>query len=322
MYKVILPNLFVLAQHHRRLKMRLATNNRHERDDAIQFEPATHTYTVTTNTHGTEVVPVTITSFSSSYFKQFNPDLVVSQHFRAWEKNTDSKYHSLIHSSRNCECTDDEIKLKIKKLWADAGAEAAYLGTRMHEKFELISNGQVVEDDKETQLFERWRGEYEPSMQWEPFRSEWMLWWEDERIDNHVLVAGTLDLLLKSKTTGEFSLVDFKRTNPSPKYANGPANLLGQTTTYNCRHARGPLDSVQDDKFGLYTMQLNIISKILRDRYDIDVKDRMYLLQIHQDMDNYNFVKVEEHCKATDCLFSVEAERRRMQDSSRREIGW
>ena len=40
-----------------------------------------------------------------------------------------------------------------------------------------------------------------------PFRTEWMLWWEDPRDENAVLVAGTLDLLLYSHTTKEYALV-------------------------------------------------------------------------------------------------------------------
>ena len=58
-------------------------------------------------------------------------------------------------------------------------------------------------------------------------------------------------------------------------------------------------------------MQLNILAKMLRERYGIDVADNMFLLQIHPDMCNAHCVQVSNPRAATDSLFAVEQERAR-----------
>jgi hypothetical protein len=58
-------------------------------------------------------------------------------------------------------------------------------------------------------------------------------------------------------------------------------------------------------------MQLNILAKMLRERYGIDVADNMFLLQIHPDMSDAHCVQVTNLKAATDSLFAVEEERTR-----------
>ena len=63
-------------------------------------------------------------------------------------------------------------------------------------------------------------------------------------------------------------------------------------------------------------MQLNILAKMLRERYGIDVQQRMYLVQIHPDLADAHCVKVDAHPRATDALFAVETIRRRVYDGA------
>ena len=62
------------------------------------------------------------------------------------------------------------------------------------------------------------------------------------------------------------------RTLPQT-YSINASNLAG--------YAKYPLSDLEDSDFGKYTTQLAVLSKILRDKYAIDVGENMFLLQIH-----------------------------------------
>lgn len=301
----------------------LAEQNGHPRDANISFDAERHEYTVALpvlfGAPRPERVPVSVTSFAKSYFKQFDADAVVEANFEKWKVNSSSKYYALIQSTLLAGGSDRDAKLAIKALWAGAGEQASRAGTQMHERFELACNGVDPEapvgsdEAAEVGMLRVWMREFQPEMQWRPYRTEWPVYYEDERLGGSVLVAGTLDLLLRSEETGEFALVDFKRANPEPKYRGGPPNLLGPCANvrFHPGWASSPLGEVEDSNFGKYTMQLNILAKILRDRYDVEVNTSMYLLQVHSELEEAHCVRVPLLREATDCLFAVEAARRR-----------
>lgn len=289
----------------------LEKSNPHGRDYCIEFDPDTHTYTVTRNDVA-EQVPVSVTSFAKRYFKAFDSKSVIDANYEKWKSNTDSKYYSIIWAVLSANESDDHAKQAIANLWSSNGNKASRDGTAMHSDAELLLNGMEVVDSKEMQLLKKWRSEFQPHMKWTPERTEWKLWWEDERCGNKVLVAGTLDLLMRSEVTDEYALVDFKRTNPSPKYKGGPQHLLGphQGAKYHPGYADSPLGDVENNDFGKYSMQLNILAMMLQEKYGIVVK-HMFLLQIHPDLDEAHCVRVPNHMDATHSLFAVEAERLR-----------
>jgi len=294
--------------------MELKTLNQHKRDARVQFEPVAHFYTITRD-GVSERSPVSVTSFSEPYFKQFDADAVIDSNYERWKSNTNTKYYSVIQATLQSGGTDADAKRAIAQGWTYVGEDASREGTRMHERAEMVCNGvDVGEEDAETEMLRAWLVDFQPAMQWKPWRTEWMLWWEDDRIGGHILVAGTLDLLMRSDTTGEFALVDFKRTNPSPKYIGAGPNLLGPcgNPRFHPGHAAPPLNEVENSKYGGYCMQLNVLSKMLRERYDIDVGQNMYLLQIHRDLKSAHCIRVPSLRQATDTMFAVEAERRRV----------
>jgi len=284
--------------------------NPNGRDKQIAFDKARHTYTITRD-GASEVAPTSVTSFCKSCFKQFDPDRVVNQNYAKWASNTNSKYYPLIHSALLMGGGEEEAKAAIKAQWIQNGEDASAKGTSMHADAEIMMNGMVAPDTPEMRLLAKWRREFQPSMSWIPERTEMMLWWEDERCANRVLVAGTLDLLMKSETTGQYGLFDFKRTNPTPKYPGGPYNLLEPATNarYHPGYASSPLSEVENSDFGKYTMQLNILAKMLRERYGYDVGKHMYLVQMHEDMEEAHTVQVPHVRDATNSLFNIEAER-------------
>lgn len=291
--------------------MDFAVKNSHSRDSKIEFFKESHQYKITRDNR-TEFAPVSVTSFCKRYFTQFNPRRTVDLYFYKWKCNPNSKYYATIQTAFELGYSEEQAKKLIMDMWVRIGNKASDKGTDMHERAENVCNGVCAPDeDKEMALLVQWQQEFQPQMQWQTFRTEWMLWWDEPLVNEAVLVAGTLDLLLKSTTTGEFALVDFKRTNPNPKYEGGPLNLLGpcENSTYHPGYATSPLVELEDSKYGTYCMQLNILAKILRERYEIDVGHNMYLLQLHVDMDRAHCIRVPSHTQATNTLFRIEAER-------------
>lgn len=292
--------------------MELKTLNQHERDACIQFEPEGHFYTITRN-GASERAPVSVTSFSKPYFEEFDAQKVIDSRYEKWKTNTNSKYYSVIQSTLQAGGTDADAKRAIAQGWSDHGQDASKAGTEMHERAELVCNGMDAgRGDVEMDMLRNWLANFQPAMQWKPWRTEWMLWWEDDRIDGRILVAGTLDLLMRSETTGGFALVDFKRTNPAPKYRGAGRNLLGPcgNPRFHPGYAAPPLNEVENSKYGGYCMQLNVLSKMLREKYNIDVGIDMYLLQIHCDLQSAHCIRVPSLHQATNTMFAVEAERR------------
>tara|TARA_B100001173_G_scaffold278251_1_gene260205 strand:+ start:719 stop:1627 length:909 start_codon:yes stop_codon:yes gene_type:complete len=291
----------------------LERSHPHARDGCIAFETELHKYTVTQPKRFPEKVPVSVTGFAKDYFKQFDGRATVDRYYSRWKNDPQSKYHAMIAAALREGLEDEDAKQRILVHWASTNDRASRDGTAMHAEAELLCNGmQPAVESPEMAMLRRWLAEWEPHMEWEPVRTEWMLWWEDERIAGDVLVAGTLDLLMRSKTADVYALVDFKRTNPKPKFDGGDRSLLGPNVNpkWHPGYAKAPLGDLEDSKWGQYTMQLNILAKMLRERYGIDVKDRMYLLQLHPDLDEPHCAKVDAHSKATDALFAIEVIRR------------
>lgn len=285
--------------------MMLASKNAHVRDAYISFDSVYHTYTVKLNEEK-QIVTSSVTSFCSEYFSQFNADRIVDTYFEKWSTDINSKYFDMIQSCKD----DEEAKAVIKASWLHASQDARALGTRMHEQAEAMMNGVGSAHTNEMRMLQEWRICFEPQKHWQPHRTEWPIWWEGE--DDRVLVAGTVDLLMKSTSTEEYALVDFKRTNPRRKNNCAEPNLIGpcKNTRFHPGHARPPLSQVEDNDFGKYTVQLNVYAKMLRDKYDIDVDGNMFLLQLHEDMTKAHCVKVQNLKATIDTLFEVEAQRR------------
>ena len=148
-----------------------------------------------------------MTSFCKPYFTQFDPKLIVDKHYEKWKSRPNSKYHAMIHAALQSGSSDDDVKASIRNMWVGLGNEASSAGTDMHDRAERVCNGiESAEGDVEMAMLKTWLRDFQPEMCWGPYRTEWMLWWDEPRLSGSILVAGTLDLLLKSATTGEYAL--------------------------------------------------------------------------------------------------------------------
>ena len=141
--------------------------------------------------------------------------------------------------------SESDAKQAILDQWTQSSKVASREGTLMHEHAEYVCNGiELPDPSPEMVMLMRWMKEFQPHMQWEPVRTEWMLWWELAHNDctSPAILAGTLDLLMWSKTADVYGLFDFKRTNPKPKFKNADPNLLGPHThpMYHPGYAKSP----------------------------------------------------------------------------------
>jgi hypothetical protein len=285
--------------------------NRHPRDASVQFDEPTHIYVVSREYGVAEQAPVSVTGFAAEYFSKFDGPAIVDRYYFRWKADASSKYYSIIVDALQRGQGDEGAREAILALWAARGSEASQAGTLMHARCEELCNGMLLgEPTPEVRSLQRWLDTFEPHMQWKPFRTEWVLWYEVED-RGPLLLAGTLDLLMYSAKEHKYMLVDFKRVDPKPKYTGGPPRLLGpHTGRFHPGFATGPLTGIEDSDFGKYTVQLNVYAFILRERYGIDVESRMLLLQLHPALEEAHCVQVPQVTQEVDALFAEQSKRR------------
>ena len=115
---------------------RLAVVNKHPRDDRIQFEEETHTYTIDGERKGW----TSCTGFLHNFFGHFDADAVIAK-MMASSKWYESKYFGLTAE-------------QIKKQWSDKGAASSEAGTRMHLDIEHFYNAMPYAGAKEVYRME------------------------------------------------------------------------------------------------------------------------------------------------------------------------
>lgn len=153
--------------------MNFNEKNSHYRDAQLNFDEASHTYTV----NGEEYISVT--TLVDKCFEQFDADY--------WAKK---KAPSLGMTPQ-----------EVKDMWQRKGNEAAALGSKLHNMIERYYLGLPNESDSAYSLFKQFAGHHLLT----PYRTEWAIFDEDHK------VAGTLDFL--NYENGVFSIYDWKRSN-------------------------------------------------------------------------------------------------------------
>ena len=105
---------------------RLASVNVHPRDERIQFEEVTHTYTI----DGTRAGWTSCTGFLHHFFGEFNADAIIKKMMSS-RKWSESKYYGMTPAA-------------IKAQWDAKRDAAAAAGTRMHLDIEHFYNALPV----------------------------------------------------------------------------------------------------------------------------------------------------------------------------------
>ncbi len=253
--------------------------NAFERDKFLDFDSATHTYTLANNP-----CPLhSVTNVVSTFFPQFDID--------SW---------SLQKSLREGRSQDDVIKE-----WERNGQIARNLGTFMHKQIENKFNGRPVEQGFELPIGPnevldlnisdelRYFDDFVYDVRPIPFRTEWKVY-----NDEHHL-AGTLDLLAKNHN-GDFVLFDWKRSKRMGK-ENG---YDFEPNTYN-PHQNGinGLEHLSSTPFTIGCLQQNLYRYILEQSYGLNIK-QMHLVMLSTAFSKYHCVAVPRMDKEVEIILS------------------
>ena len=246
---------------------RLAVVNKHPRDDRIQFEEESHTYTI----DGSKIGWTSCTGFLHNFFEHFDADAVIAKMMKS-NKWYESQYFGM---------TAEEIKKK----WSDKGKASSEAGTRMHLDIEHFYNAMPhnlstctysMDDGFAGLDIDQWKPA--PGPEWDyfcnyqrnyvvpkgyvPFRTEWLVF------DPEFKVAGSIDMIYK-KPDGTLAIYDWKR--------------IGELKTENrYQSGLGPVAHLPDTNYWHYSLQLNVYRYIIQKYYGWTVSE-LALVVLHPD---------------------------------------
>jgi hypothetical protein len=276
---------------------RLAVVNKHPRDDRIQFEEESHTYTI----DGTRAGWTSCTGFLHNFFEEFNADAVIAK-MMASRKWPESKYYGMTAAA-------------IKAQWAEKARLASEAGTRMHLDIEHFYNAlpalwpgvcgptdaiaavsRIADADTDkprtaditagvTAMREADGWEPAGGAEWnyfceyqrthgagfEPFRTEWLVFDEEHK------VAGSIDMVYK-KPDGTLAIYDWKRTEELKMENSFQSGL-------------GPVSHLPDTNYWHYSLQLNVYRYILQKHYGVTVSE-LALVVLHPINKTWRVAKV------------------------------
>lgn len=255
---------------------RLAVKNAHPRDERIQFEEETHSYTI----DGSRKNWTSCTTFIGGFYEHFDPDKIIAKMMRS------SKWHDSPYFGMTAE--------EIKKKWSDNGEEASTMGTRMHLDIEHYNNAEPVgniEGDAweanpgpEWDYFLAYEKQWRKKRGFEPFRTEWLVFKED------IKLAGSIDMVYK-KPDGTLAIYDWKR-----------AKSIKTENPYQSMYP--PISHLPDTNYWHYSLQLNIYRKILEELYEATVSE-LALVILHPDNPSFKVMILNRMDEEVDAMFET-----------------
>jgi hypothetical protein len=260
---------------------RLAVVNAHPRDERIQFEEESHTYTI----DGARKGWTSCTGFLHNFFGHFDADAVIAKMMSS-PKWYESKYYGQ---------TAEEIKAG----WAAKGEASSKAGTRMHLDIEHFYNalpaawavapaGSARAVDVETGVTAmREADSWDPAggpeweyfldyqrkygTQFQPFRTEWLVFDEEHK------VAGSIDMVYM-KPDGTLAIYDWKR--------------IEEVKTENrFQSGLGPVAHLPDTNYWHYSLQLNVYRYIIQKHYGYTVSE-LALVVLHPNNRSWRVVRL------------------------------
>eukprot|EP00854_Cymbomonas_tetramitiformis_P002618 gene2618-3379_t len=259
---------------------RLEKLNAHPKDAFITFDEPSHKYYL----YGDKRNVTSVTTFMKRFFHEFDGAAVIRIHGSRWRATSGHKYE---HKS------DQEILDE----WENNRVLQSTLGTRMHERFELFYNEENVtrsarvhcdrenEEVPEYSQFNR----FHECRDIKPYRTEMRVY------DSALRLAGSIDLIAYDTNSGyketRFTIYDWKRSSKE----------LSPDAAHYGRMCKSPLSHLPDTAYTHYVLQQNMYARLLRDQYNIIVKD-MYLVRFHPTIDDYQLVEVPIWKKEVSCV--------------------
>jgi hypothetical protein len=240
---------------------RLAVLHHHERDDHIQFDEGTHTYTI----DGVKDGWISCTGFLHQFFEHFDADAVIAKMMKS-PKWYESKYFGMTADA-------------IKKQWSDKGAASSSAGTRMHLDIEHYYNalpaGGLEADQWEPCEGTEWDHfcKYQEAYgsQFTPYRTEWIVF------DKEYKIAGSIDMVYM-KSDGTLAIYDWKRIEELKTENKWGSGL-------------GPISHLPDTNYWHYSLQLNIYRYILQKHYGFVVSE-LALVILHPNNPSWRVAKL------------------------------
>lgn len=222
---------------------------KHPKGYEIEFFEDTHVYTSMID--GEEISYISGTQFLHKFFASFDADGAIAKRCAAKEG-----------------CTVEEIRAK----WAKASKDASVLGTRVHECCEDIERGKSEDElrntpsgPKEERMFKNAVGIAKKLYQ----RLD-IIGVEKIVFSPSLHIAGTIDLLGRSRKDGSYVIVDHK-TNKS----------IDIVDKWN-KFALAPISHLHDTNFTTYSCQLNLYQYMLKHEGYVpkDAEFKMFLNHI------------------------------------------
>jgi ATP-dependent exoDNAse (exonuclease V) beta subunit len=231
----------------------LARLHGHPRDERIKFEEASHVYTID---DGKDKY-TSVTTVIKPLFDEFNADNVIASMMRS-KKWSESKYFGK---------TVEEIKAE----WAQNGAQAAALGTKMHADIEAFYNDEVVVND--TPEFHHFLEFHQGLKTLKPYRTEWTVF------DEELLIAGSIDMVYV-RDDGDLVIYDWKRVKQIEK-----SNRFAGVGKHPA------IAHLPDTNYWHYALQLNLYKFLLEKNYGVKVAG-LCLVCLHPDKPKAEVVHV------------------------------
>ena len=251
-------------------KLKLAVENAHPMDSRVEFVEDGHTYYV-----DGKAMPISVTGLIESVSSDhFDPDEIIAK-MKAGPNWPNRSYADMAPDGTLHPWSDGVIK----NLWASSGVRAAALGTDLHSKIEEHLNDRAVPFDGDGP--DSNRAEFQYFLDWwqvaqrsyDAYRTEWVIF------DAAAKVAGSIDFVMRNKTTGKFHIVDWKRCKTHERQF---LNAFG-------KRFLPPLNHLVQHKSNKWMVQVNVYREILERNYGIEIEG-MSMVVFHQEND-----KAETH---------------------------
>ena len=262
-------------------------------DGLILFKEVGHTYTA----WGKRVMRST-TAVLADFFETVIPHELVDRYAETWLKDPQKRWHSFMLEHVGGGGTFADAKTALLAHWVQIGEQASELGTLMHLHCEYDANGEALPPDprieKEIAQYDAFkRSEWFVSRGLEPYRTELCVAYRHKGTN---VCAGQVDIVYRG-TRGEYAgqhfLVDFKRVKR--EHALDPEER-GYTDRHGVeRTALLGLGHVPDTHYARYSLQTAVYNVMLEHTHKVDVEDRMYLLRMHADRDEFELVQCADY---------------------------
>ena len=285
----------------------LSEKNTHAFDSLVRFEERDHKYFYTPTG---EVVRKSMTAVLSPIFSHFDPLAVAKRYVPTWLKADGGdhpekahRYHHLCRARQLVEGeTEEEVVNFMVSYWKSSGMDAAAEGTSVHRTLELFIQGELQPSPDEplppcVATYEDWKRSFYPNLEFEPWRTEFSMVLTTTVTTKSGLVAtipvlaGQIDLILRSKTTGKFVLIDWKNTH-SRKGKIGRPNKRA----FPPSAANSPFENFEATDFTKYSAQLEGYRYILLKMGYFEPGEIIgaFIVQVHSGLDRAHCIETAD----------------------------